>query len=250
MWIVPLWVEERAKYRTKMFLGSKWQGQNRQWEQNVLCVWECPQGPVCLSRFRAWPCYSSLGTGSEPRQALSRLQASFHLGYPKLFASGQAFVPLLLPLKLARFLIPWLLPLPLLCWTVHCHLLWLNLMGLGQNTPTHITSLAPYWDPTQATTEQRCSSKNWLGIQILELFRNINFSSGHQKSWSVIGCWVCHRTDPILFLSDYLAWGKGWLTRAISFYSHSDLISETLLLFLLLGLAQSHLCPFWQMSLT
>jgi len=122
----------------------------------------------------------------------------FRTGFHATFTAtevGKVFDPLIAPVAIA---------------VLDCalSLVMTELMGLGQNTPTHITSLAPYWGPTWATTEQRCSSKNWSGIQILELFRNINFSSGHQKSWSVIGCWVCHRTDPTLFLSDYLAWGK------------------------------------------
>lgn len=207
-----------------------------------------PPRSCMFVQVQGWSCFSSLGPGSEPRQALSRLKTS-----------TLATLSCLLQDRLScHFYCHWSWQgfWSLDCFCCHC------CAGLcivtcydwiGGSRAEHSHSyhfLAPYWDPTQATTEQKCSSKNRSGIQTLELFRNINFSSGHQKSWSVIGCWVYHCTDPILFLSDHLAWGKGWLTGAISFYSHSDLISETLLLFLPLGLDQSHLCPSWQMSLT
>lgn len=95
-------------------------------------------------------------------------------------------------------------------------------------------------------------AKTGLDLKYLSSLDTLtNFSSGHQESWNGISCWVCHSTDPVLlFLFDYMVWGKSWPTRAISLYSHSDLISEALLFCLPLGFGQSHLCPSWHMSLT
>lgn len=212
-----------SKCRTKLFLGSNWLGQNRQLRA------KCPVLRGNAPRSRAGSA-GPLSTGPELWPALACWReittllpwaVCFRTGFHCHFCCDQCWQ--VLCFLDCYYCHCW-------CWTVHCHLLWLSWCVWGST----LLLLSLPWSlseiPMQATAEQRCGSKNWSVIQIVELFRNVSFSWGQQKTWGGIGCWPLHRSS----LSVPLWLGaRCWPTGTISFYSYCDLILEALLLFLL-----------------
>lgn len=174
------------------------------------CVaWECP-------KVQGWPCWSSLSTGPELWPALACWReittllpwaVCFRTGFHCHFCCDQCWQ--VLCFLDCYYCHCW-------CWTVHCHLLRLSWCVWGSTLLLPSLSWSLSEIPMQATAEQRCGSKNWSVIQIVELFRNISFSWGQQKTWCGIGRWICHCTDPVfLFLFD-LGQGAGPLVPSLS----------------------------------
>lgn len=139
-----------SKCRTKLFLGSNWLGQNRQWEQNVLCCVGMPQGPglALLVLSEHWA-----RTLTSP----CMLERDHHFATLSCVLQNRLSLSLLLRPMLASFVFPWLLLLPLLVLDCALSPVKTELMCLGQHTPASITFLVPKWDPHAG----HCWAKMW-----------------------------------------------------------------------------------------
>lgn len=173
----------------------------------------------------------------------------FYLGYPSLFASGQAFMSLLLLVKLARVLIPWLPLLPLLCWTVNCHVSWQNWCVQGRTLQLESLPLPLSEIPPRPRQGKGALTKPGLEFKCLSSLETLTFLKDTRNA--EVQLVAGFGTRQIQFCSSLTTWlgaRAGSLVPSLSnlivIWSQKPCCS-----ILPLGLDQSHLCPSWQMSL-